>query len=167
MKKGFTFIELLIVMTIISALSALGMMKISAFQKQAIIDSVGNEIISVLKVARNKSQSGEVPQGMSLNDFTEDGLPSYGVKFEGDRYQVFVRYITKSDPTTVNKPSVDNPNLLSNDLTLTPSEVIFERISGKTVFNEIYVHYKAGICSIDCDRKVVIDSSGYFEIKEI
>jgi prepilin-type N-terminal cleavage/methylation domain-containing protein len=160
MNKGFTLIETLVVIAIISALSTFGMIRISAFQKEAKLDSVANEIISTLKVARSKSELGEIPSGMVLSDFFEGGLPSYGVRLTSDRYEVFVRYIKDDAPTIIVEESVGNPNLVSNEITLTPSKILYSRISGKTTGSEIEIKYKG-----DLENKVMIDSLGYFYIQ--
>ena len=158
MKKGFTFIETLLVIAIISSLSIFGMMKISAFQKDAKIDSISNELLSTLKLARSKSELGEIPNSMVLDDFLPGKLPSYGVRSAGSGYEVFVSYETSLGPVS---NSVNQVNSVPNEMGLSSFGVVFERLSGKTSDTEISILYK-GVP----EKKVVVNSSGYFSIKD-
>ena len=160
-KNGFTFIETLLVIAIISSLSVFGLMKISAFQEDAKIDSVANEVLSTLKVARNKSELGEIPSSSSLDDYLPDQLPSYGVRSKGDGYEIFVQY-QEVTSTFEESDSASQTYEIPSEINVSiPSGVVFERLSGKTNDAEIGVFYK-GILK----KKILIKSSGYFEVED-
>jgi prepilin-type N-terminal cleavage/methylation domain-containing protein len=159
MHKGFTLIETLLVIAIISSLSAFGMMKIFAFQKDAKIDATTNEILSTLKFARNKSELGEIPYLMSLSDFLPDKLPSYGVRSTDSGYGVNIQYET---PTGVVNESVGSDIAVPDDMSVNiPSGIFFERLTGKTSSSRIDILYKGSI-----SKCIIISSSGYFTVRE-
>lgn len=153
-------IETILVIAIISSLSAFGMMKIFAFQKDAKIDSMANEILSTLKLARNKSELGEIPFSMSLSDFLPDKLPSYGVRSAGSGYGVFVQYETVAG--LINE-SVGPAVIISDEMSVNiPSGIVFERLTGKTSDNRIDILYKGVLM-----KCIMINSSGYFNVRDV
>lgn len=159
MQKGFTLIETILVIAIISAISAFGMMKIFAFQKDAKIDSMANEILSTLKFARNKSELGEIPFSMNLSDFLPEKLPSYGVRSSGSGYEVYVQYETMAGAVI---ESVGPAVNISDDMSVNiPSGVVFERLTGKTLDNRIDILYKGVLM-----KCIMINSSGYFNVRD-
>ncbi len=160
MNKGFTFIETLLVIAIISSLSVFGMMKIFAFQKDAKIDSVANEVLSTLKFARSKSELGEIPYSMNLEEFLPDKYPSYGVRSAGAGYEVFVQYETPSG--AVNN-TIGQSVTLPDDMSINiPLGIVFERLSGRTSGADIDVFYKG-----TPEKRIIVNSSGYFDVKDL
>jgi len=159
-KNGFTFVETLLVVAIISALSVFGMIRISEFQKQATIDSAANELLTTLKVARSKSENGEIPEGKTLNDYESDGIPFYGVRSTGDGYEIFMIYkdLGASSETT---GSVGSSFEGSDKITFSSFDVRFNRLTGETGGTNIDVFYK-GIA----EKIVEVNSAGYFEVKD-
>ena len=74
--RGFTFIELLITISIFIVIFLAALPFYSYFSSFAALDSVKQEVLQNVKLAQNKAQSGE-----NGNDF--------GVKFEANQYTLY------------------------------------------------------------------------------
>lgn len=126
--KGFTLIEVVVVVAILAILSVVGIESIVEFQKNAVLEGTANEFASTLREARTKSISGELLSGETPDDFTNGGLPKYGVKIDATNYVLFREY---QNAAGVKKEDLET-FLIGDKLTLTPSpgEIIFSRITG-------------------------------------
>jgi prepilin-type N-terminal cleavage/methylation domain-containing protein len=56
-KKGFTFIELMIVITIMSVLGALTIAGFSNYNQVQVLSTTSNDIVTMLNVAKSRAQS--------------------------------------------------------------------------------------------------------------
>jgi prepilin-type N-terminal cleavage/methylation domain-containing protein len=155
-EKGFTFIELLVVMALIAGLSALGMIRIISFQKDSQIDSFANEIVSTLKIAKNKSETGEIPTNMTMDNFIDGKYPSYGLRTNTDGYEIYVNYETSAGEVN---SWVEKYKLPKDTSIVLSGAIKFDRITGNTNENNIILSYKA----IN-ERKIYVHSSGYFDV---
>jgi prepilin-type N-terminal cleavage/methylation domain-containing protein len=156
MKRGFTLLEVVVVIAIIAVLSLIGVNSVNNFRQEAVLDSTVNEFIAVLKSAKNKSMAGEIPEGMGISDFYSDpdgtpvGLPKYGVEVKPGTYYLTRNY-TISDGSVKKECQTDNGIwlidcstylVIPSELSINSGVVEFSRISGTTThtsFNIIKV----------------------------
>jgi prepilin-type N-terminal cleavage/methylation domain-containing protein len=140
-KKGFTLLEVVIVVGIISVLSLIAVNTINAFRQDAELDSTVNEFVTELKTARNKSMAGEIPESLTAADFgPDDSLPAYSVVVSGGTYCLARNYISggvsHSEYQTTNYTwvtSCNDPSSIPSDLSLSfDGSVEFERITGNS-----------------------------------
>lgn len=137
MQKGFTLIEIIIVLAIFSVLSLAGIESITEFQKSALLRGTSDEFAAILRSARTKSISGELLEGEKPEDFSSDGLPIYGVKTDSSSYTLFRRYQLVCNPPNP-CPAVQDSDLenylLSPQLSFAGSgQIVFQRITGSPV----------------------------------
>ena len=144
MKAGVSLIETLVVISIITSLSLIGINTINNFRKDAILDTITNEFISAVRDARSKSMNGDLLPGESTHDFSDSGLPEYGLHITPDSYSV-IRQCTRNNGTNC---STDAPLIT---ITLDPNYIItpavslyFDRISGDTTGKVINLREKNG-----------------------
>lgn len=99
-KKGFTMIEILIVLGIIAALSALAVSGYSQYRRSALIDLSVDSFVSQVGELRSRTVYGEVGdakydeivsrlEGEEVDAVLDDGLRCYGFHFEEDKVQGF------------------------------------------------------------------------------
>lgn len=117
--KGFTLIESVVVIAILSILALAGINTITEFQRNAILSSATQELGSTLRVARQNSISGMVGLGETDSYF--------GVFLSGNSYQL-VRYTTTPPSTN----TIEN-HTIDASLSVTPASVTitFTRITGE------------------------------------
>ncbi len=123
-NKGITVIEIIIVISIIVALSAIILPSLSSFRRERSLDNATQDIISMLNKARNDTVS-------SLNSM------AYGVHFESDKVTYFqgptFNSIASSNVVLLLDPSVNIPSTGGINLGGGGSDVIFTRLTGDTV----------------------------------
>lgn len=126
---GVTLIETVVVVGILSILAVFSVENIVQFQKDSLAEANANEFVSTLRLARNKSMSGEIPSGSTFEDFEEEGLAEYGVGISANSYFLFRDYQLLGE-ANVTRETIDTFSL-SEDFSLSPTgEVNFERING-------------------------------------
>lgn len=79
-NKGFTFIELLIVLTVVSVLTAISLAYYNNNNQTIILKSEADKIIDVFSLTRQKAMSSEKP--------TNCNLVSYSIQFNANTYTV-------------------------------------------------------------------------------
>lgn len=85
-QAGFTFMELLVVMSIVMLVSATGLVSYRAFiQEQNLVQS-GKQLFTALQVAQGKIAAGDKPNGCGTQTLT-----AYGVRGVGGASTVSVR----------------------------------------------------------------------------
>ena len=120
LQKGFTLIEVIVVTFILSILALAGVETIVNFQKNALLESTARELVSTIRTAQNKSLSGELIKGETLQP---SDLPKFGVAFTVNSYTLFRQYVGVG--TSVATYPIDT------QLKLSPSsEIVFDRVSG-------------------------------------
>jgi prepilin-type N-terminal cleavage/methylation domain-containing protein len=75
--RGFTLLEIIIVVAIMSVVGAIGITSFRSFQRYADIDASANQIVAVLREARDRTAATDVAS-------------AYGVHFESGRYVRFL-----------------------------------------------------------------------------
>lgn len=124
MKKGFTLIEVLLVISILAILLTLGTVVFNSFGRKDQMSVEAREIEAVINEAKVKTLAG-----FSLGG---DESLNFGVYFQTDRYILFPG-ITYDSLNTHNQEF-----LLPESLEITPiffpsNSVVFEKITGEVV----------------------------------
>jgi len=122
-NKGFTLIEIIIVISIMAFLVSAGIVSYRSFEKSTELEKTAHNIMSVLKLAQSKTTASE-------------DASQYGVHFESDKYILFKGNIYQSeaeDNKTYNIPN--RLEIHDIDLSEESSDVIFQRILGNTEQN--------------------------------
>lgn len=159
--KGYTLLEVIVVIAIIGILSAFASAKFNQLRKETIINLAADEFASELKTARVKSMAGEVEEGEVLTDFEEGGLPSFGVLVSANTYALFRDYIAEGDALTTRQDlettTLDSTFNISGD-----SEVVFPRLTGAA--SATFIIENEGT---NGKRQVSINSEGVISITKI
>lgn len=131
--KGVSLLETVVVIALIAFMSTIGTNIFINFKNDTTIDNLTNELISDIKLARNKSMNGELLDGETANIFDPDGLPEYGLNLSANSYQI-VRQCSKSgDVTACSGESIENFTVDPEyKLSSSTGNFYFERITGKT-----------------------------------
>jgi prepilin-type N-terminal cleavage/methylation domain-containing protein len=149
-SMGFTLIEALIAIAIISVLSAIGVNNMIAFQKDARLESFASEFESTLKTAKNKSVNAEVLSGVSVED---TDTPTWGVKVDSDKYSLMFEYM--SSGTSISTDIETYPVVSGNSI-LPIMQTNFERLTGKTT----PTCFSLQVSGYSKELKVYVDSNG-------
>lgn len=149
MREGTGLLELMVVVAIISTLSLIGVNSINSFRNAAALDNVVNELLSDIRVARNKSMNGELNEGESVADFTSDGLPEYGISINSDSYSL-VRKCMKIDGSVCESDPPITTTEIPRDHTLSPNTTFFfDRLSGSAPNTTLKVSNKSSDVEIE------------------
>lgn len=126
MKKGFTLIELLIVISVVMILVAISFPMFSFFRKESELNSASEEIISILRIAQNRTISSKQANSWGVY-FNRTTSPESIILFKGKSYATRESGEDKRAllPLSVEMFEIDFQNI--------GSEVIFERITGKAI----------------------------------
>ncbi len=126
MKKGFTLIELLIAISVIIILIVISFPVFSFFRKESELNTVSEEIVSILRLTQDKTISSE--QGSSWGTYFNDTItPNTITVFKGENYAT---RDTSEDKTSSIRSSVEIFEIDFNDM---GSEITFKRITGEAV----------------------------------
>ncbi len=119
-KKGFTALELLMVVAIMALLAAIIISPFAAFRNSKVLDTASEQSLALLSEARGNTLSAK------------DGY-QYGVHFEASQI-VLYRGATYSGVDVNNKAVVLDGALEVSSIALNGggSDVLFEKLSGKT-----------------------------------
>ena len=120
MKKGFTIIEALVVIVILTVISVIVIGSFTKFNNNQSLNTAVSEITSTLNQARANTLA------------SYDNL-SYGVHFQSDKIILFSGGVfSSSDPD--NKEIVLSTKVSISNITLAGggSDIIFKRLTGKT-----------------------------------
>ncbi len=120
-KKGITILEIMIVLAIIGTLVAVVVPQFAKSRELQVLNSGGQDILSVLEKARTQTLS-------SLNS------SEYGVHFESDKIILFTGKVFSSSAPSNETIDITSPAAISN-VTLdgvsgTSGEIYFNRLSG-------------------------------------
>ncbi|MFC1687411.1 Tfp pilus assembly protein FimT/FimU [Patescibacteria group bacterium] len=113
-QKGFTSIELMAVIGIITILAAIGIPSYQTVRKNIVLNNYANEIVSMLRTAQNRSLSAQ------------DGTP-HGIFFEAEQYTIY------GDDWSA--PTYTTPFSLYNGIEILQgvnSHIVFDRLLGTT-----------------------------------
>jgi prepilin-type N-terminal cleavage/methylation domain-containing protein len=85
-QKGFTLVELMVVISIAAVLGALGLAGFASYNKIQLLQTSSNEVVTMLNLAKSRAQSQIKP-----SDCVGD-LVGYGVKITSlSKYTLFIR----------------------------------------------------------------------------
>ena len=120
LKKGFTLLEILIVISILLIIISIVVGPFSSFRNRSVLNAEIENITTLLSEARSKTLT-------SLAD------SEYGVHFETNRI-VFFKGTLFTEPDADNQEIIFNPVVSISDISLTGAgvDVIFDRLTGKT-----------------------------------
>jgi prepilin-type N-terminal cleavage/methylation domain-containing protein len=116
--KGFTLIEIIIVVVILAVLTAMALTSFSSFRQNQTLNSDTNKIVSVINEARSKT--------LSSQDFSQ-----YGVHMESSRVILFKGAVYPSGgiSTTTLSAILEISGISLNG---GGSDIVFQKITGKT-----------------------------------
>lgn len=119
-KKGFTALELLMVVAIMALLAAIIISPFAAFRNSKVLDTASEETLTLLSEARGNTLSAK------------DGY-QYGVHFEASQI-VLYRGVTYSSSDVNNKAVVLDNALEVSSVSLAGggADVLFDKLTGKT-----------------------------------
>lgn len=143
-KRGFTLIEMMIVLTIIALVVSAGIMKFGEPMRTASLESSHASVLTTIESARHKSVSGV------------GGVP-HGVRIEENQIETFQSNATATPLTSLTLPS--HLSLVDEDGEPAEAEMTFQRISG-VVGGAGYVLYVRDSTTGE-SRKVTITEDGY------
>jgi prepilin-type N-terminal cleavage/methylation domain-containing protein len=128
---GFTLIESVVVIAILSVIALASMNTITEFQRNAILSSATQELGSTLREAQVNSTAGKLQPGETADSFGGFGIPNYDIHITGNRYELVRMY---PNGTIVSEPplathSADSTLSLSTD-PLNITDVWFYRVTG-------------------------------------
>lgn len=137
--KGVGLLETIVVIATIAFLSTIGANSFINIKNDAEIDAITDELISDIKLARNKSMNGELLESETTDTFNTDGLPEYGISIFANSYKI-IRQCIKADATDCSSEDLSvledfkvrniNPQY-TLDTNVSDDKFYFDRITGK------------------------------------
>lgn len=124
MSRGFTLIELALVMAIIGILAGLGIPSYGTFKKNQELEQTAATLESNLRFAQNQAAAGVKPAGCGSNE-----LVGWYVKVQTTKYDIFVRCGLSA---TLNK-SITFPVGITSSASLT-ADIVFQPVNRDVVF---------------------------------
>ncbi len=106
MKKGFSIIEMMVVLAIFFLLFSLATIAFSRLQQKSLLDESLQQLVSVIRKTQNKAQSGEALNNQHLK---------FGIIFNANSYQEFATFTDFNQ----RQPDYDLLNLLPEILNFT------------------------------------------------
>lgn len=151
MKKGFTLIEIILVLAIIGILTVISLKAMAKFRNQAVLDATVEGVVSILREAQNLTLASK--EDSSYGVYLE---PSRIVLFQGDAY-------VEGDGDNV-VSDLQNQIFISDvDLNSGGSVIIFERLTGETLnWGTTTISVTSG--SVD-PRFIVVEKSGIINLR--
>lgn len=125
MPKGFTLIELVLVIAIVGILAGLGIPSYGSFKKNQELEQAAATLENNLRFAQSQASSGVKPSGCGIND----ELVGWYAKVQANRYDVYFRCGLSS---TLNK-SVILPTAITASQSLS-ADIVFQPIGKDVVF---------------------------------
>jgi Tfp pilus assembly protein FimT len=160
--RGFTLLEIVIIMAIFSVLTVAGVTSITKFQKQARLDSTTNELVNNLRLANTKSVTGELLETEVPSNFEETGLPQYGVLIDDATHYSLIRQyqLVGQSITTETLNTID----ITDEFSLSPvgTSIIFIRPSGITSSTTITLQQINSPDTTD----IVVQSNGSISVNQ-
>lgn len=129
--KGFTIIELLIVMGVFAIMFSLVVLNLSRTQSTSSLDADSSTLIAQIKEQQLKAMTGTVGTGFSSPQ-------PYGIYFPASggnstSYVIFERsvYNPVPSPTNTDVSVTLHPNVVVSNITLTNNSILFNVTSGE------------------------------------
>lgn len=124
MKKGFVFIELIVVLAVVGSLIGLAVTNVTGLRSRASMTGVVETLVSDIKTQQTKAMSDTVEAGVVQ--------PGYGVRFEAGRYVLF-RGTAYSANDASNFIITLDPTLSFSVIDLPNSSLVFASRSGEVI----------------------------------
>jgi prepilin-type N-terminal cleavage/methylation domain-containing protein len=124
MQKGFTLIEILLVMAIISILFAISIVNLNTLQQNTYQNTSEELFLSDLKLQQLKSMTGD-------NNKTST-FETFGIYFGSNSYTLF-RGTNYSASDNENFTVELNPNLTFSNVEFANSQIVFAKNSGEII----------------------------------
>lgn len=99
-KKGFTIIELLIVVVTIALLFSFSVANYRDFANRRVLDNAVDQVVSDLRLAKESARAGRKPPGCGTTH-----LEHYGFNKDGDTGYYFYPYCSRISPCNPDSPS--------------------------------------------------------------
>lgn len=111
-KNGYTFIEILVVLTIIAILFSLGYANYRGFSRKKLLENAARQVEGDLRLAQSMANAGEVPS----SDCVERELDGYVFSISGDTYSIQASCKNTTDDilVSVGKDSISLPSGISS-----------------------------------------------------
>ncbi|MDO8265099.1 MAG: prepilin-type N-terminal cleavage/methylation domain-containing protein [Candidatus Parcubacteria bacterium] len=153
--KGFSLIELIIVVAILLILAGIGVAGFRVFEKISDLGNDTEEIISVLRMAQNKTLSSESASQWGVY-FNASSSPNKYILFKGASY-------ADRDPASDESHDIlGRVEIESININGGSSEIVFNRLSGAANLNgNIVLRLKDDLTKI---KTVYIESSGQISL---
>lgn len=155
--KGFTLIESVVVVAILSSLALVGINTIAEFQRNAVLSSATQELGSTLRLAKANSSAGLVKTGEVYED---TGYPFYSVALVGNSYALTRTFtLSGGSPTT---ESIES-HTLDPAITVIPASVTitFTRITGEPSSTATITLTRTGTTT---SRTVTVNAGGLISL---
>jgi len=143
---GFSLIEILIVVSVLTILAGLMAPGFNFFKQQSTLDGATQEIIQTLRLAQNKTLASE-------------GDSNFGVYFETYKFVIFKGSVYSAASTTNEVHHLDSSlNISSLSFSGSANSVVFDRLTGTTANYGSLIVRQANDASTN--KTIYIDSSG-------
>ena len=150
MQRGFTLVELLIIVAIISILFSVSILAFRNFQRESDLTDSAEEIINILRLAQNKTLASKEASKWGVY-FNLSAVPYQYTLFKG------IDYLSRDNSFDEIYKLPKGVEIFATDLG-GGQEVIFDRITGKTSqFGSVSLRLKVDISKT---RIIYIENSG-------
>ncbi len=120
--KGYTLIELIVVVGIVALLTSIGIVNVVRFQQQTNVTAVTDAFVNAVKEQQTKAMSGDA-EGRGANS-------PYGVNIALDKYIQFHDTFTSGESSN---RVITLPSITEITTTFPNSQIVFEGGSGEIV----------------------------------
>ncbi|MDO9231357.1 MAG: prepilin-type N-terminal cleavage/methylation domain-containing protein [bacterium] len=153
MKKGFTLLELMVIIGIIGIMTGVGLVSLSPAKKHYALKSAQDEVTAAIKLAQSYALQGKMPS-------SGDIACAYGFYLVNDStYQIFYYKKNTTDGSCGTTENKVEENTLKNAVTAhsPQSRVYFMIPSGQMNLNySVYFDY----AGVNTTSNVIVDSGG-------
>ena len=122
-KEAFTFVELIVVIGILSVLAGVAVINLYTVQEKASVNATIDTIIADLKDQQMKAMVGDT-EGQSA-------ASAYGIHFKSDRYILFRGYPYQPSDTTATTVNVEKASIVSTSFP--GAQIVFASGSGEVI----------------------------------
>lgn len=145
-KKGFVFVELLVVVSIIMLLAGMVLASFRFFQNKMGLDETADQAVNILRLAQNKTLASEEQT-------------SYGVHFAADNFILFAgSSYTPASPSNQQYDLAKGLEFFNVNLAGSGQDVVFNRLNGRTnQFGQVSLRMAVDQTQI---RNIYISSAG-------
>ena len=145
-QKGFSMVELIVVVGLVALVGAATMVVLSQFRAQADLDSTTEGIRGALSISRSRTLG------------SEDAL-AYGVYFESATYTIFTgRVYVSGDASNEPQQIPEGIEIFNVQLSTSAPVVVFDRLTGNTSTTGTIGLRRSG--DVSQLRTIVVESSG-------